>query len=123
MTPFAAFESDAPESLPSTLPPDARLPTDVDPPGGSELDHLAERVGQLSDAIHAEDGLIRRLFADAEKRAASRHEALLGALRDIGDEQLRTSEAVRQLGPEVERHRARLELLSPLSNGNGVDHG
>jgi len=87
----------------------------------SPLLDLADRFGELSDALHAPDGLVHRLFAGAETQAAERHKEVMTALRHLSDGLLDVSGRLAKLEPEAERHEARLTLLE--SNGNGADHG
>jgi hypothetical protein len=90
------------------------MPTErVDP-----LASLAERVGDLSDALHDPDGLVHRLFADAEKNAAARdkraearHAEAMAALRHITDNQLEVLARLDRLEPQVAEHDARLRLV------------
>lgn len=112
----------SPDAL--TLPPDAKVPADLADKrdterGGSELDHLSERVSALSDALHDPLGV-----------AARRHNSVMTALgalmkvtTDIADEQVKINDRLNRLEPTVADHTAALHLVKTRgSNGNGADH-
>lgn len=104
-----------------TLPPDARIPAELAPKhdtdrGGSELDHMAARLGELSDALHDPKGLVRRLFKTVEENAAARHAELMTALKHLANGQVDLSARLAKLEPTVERHDATLKLVH-LGNG------
>lgn len=104
----------------STLPPDAKVPTDLMPSAG-ELRDLTRRFGELSDALHDPEGLLHRLLAAMEEKAAERHRDVLAALATVANGQVDISGRLQKLEPEVERHDAKLKLVDFLSNGNGAD--
>jgi hypothetical protein len=102
LPPAAETHIPAPARVPTGL-----LPTDrIDP-----LASLAERVGDLSDALHDPDGLVHRLFAEAEQRAAERHREVMSALRHVIDNQVEGLARLDKLEPRVDEAEARLHLV------------
>lgn len=89
------------------------MPTErVDP-----IVSLAERVGDLSDALHAPDGPVRLAIADLAKkgakrelRAQRRHRQVMETLRTIANGVADLSARVSKLEPP-ETHAARLQLV------------
>lgn len=106
-----------PPAAESHIPGPARLPsfnpTDrVDP-----LVDLAERVGALSDALHAPDGPVHLLIgalstkgAKRELRAQRRHRQVMKTLATIANGVADLSQRVSNLEPP-ETHAARLRLV------------
>lgn len=102
-----------PPARETQIPSAAPLPRDTlraDP-----IASLSDRVGDLSDALHDPDGLIHRLFAAAEERAAARHCQLLQVLGHVSNQVVELTAIVNKLAPEQERQAAKLKLIqSPV---------
>lgn len=139
ITPFAAFESDSPPELPPTLPPDPKLPTDVDfvatdrAADPDPLISLTARVANLSDQLVLPEGLLHRLFKDSDRRSARRDRRIMKMLCRVLNNQVegldrisKLETSVDELKPKVETHEhtlAKLSLVHQNGNGNGADHG
>lgn len=138
ITPFAAFESDSPPELPSTLPPDPKLPTDVDfraieTERAVDPESIAARVANLSDQLLLPEGIVHRLFKDSDRRSARRDRRIMKMLCRVLNNQVegldrisKLETSVDELKPKVETHEhtlAKLSLVHQNGNGNGADHG
>jgi len=131
ITPYAAFESDAPQRERETLPPASETHIPGPARTGFEsartepidrIDDMGRRIGELSDALLQPDGLLARLIADLDKRNADRHAEVMKAHATVADQVLALTEQVAKLVPEVERHETALRIM-PWAAGNGADHG
>jgi hypothetical protein len=106
-----------PPSAESHIPGPARLPSlteRIDP-----IVSLTERVGDLSDALHAPDGPVHLLIsglaekgAKRELRAQRRHRQVMKTLAHIANELASLNQTVKQLVPEQQRHAALLQLVT-----------
>jgi hypothetical protein len=100
------------------IPGPAKLPSEfarTERP--SPVDDLARRFGDLSDALHDENGLVHRLFAELERKAAKReqraqrrHRQVMKLLTTIANGVADLSARVSKLEPP-ETHAARLSLV------------
>ena len=81
----------------------------------SPLDAVAERLGDLSDALHDPEGLVHRLLASieerAETRASERHRQLMETVGHISNQLVELTQVVAKLVPEQARHAAELKLI------------
>lgn len=108
-----------PPAAESRIPKPGRLPTGLLPTERVDpLTAIADRVGDLSDALHDPDGLLHRLIGDLvakgakrEDRAQRRHREVVRLLRHLTTEVVLLNQTVAKLVPEQARHAALLQLV------------
>jgi hypothetical protein len=108
-----------PPGAESHIPGPARMPTGLLTERIDPIANLADRVGDLSDALHSPDGPVHLLIADLaakgakrEDRAQRRHREVVRLLRHLTTEVVSLNQTVAKLVPEQARHAALLQLVA-----------
>lgn len=109
-----------PPAAETHIPKAGRVPTFSPTDRIDPIASLAERVGDLSDALHSEDGPVHLLIADLaakgakrEDRAQRRHRQVVRLLQHLTNEVSLLNQTVAKLVPEQARHAALLQLVAP----------
>jgi hypothetical protein len=131
---YTRLEAFEPKPQPDTVPPakESHLPGPPRMPSGlgraitepstDPLVDMANRLGMLSDAVLQPDGLVARMFAEAERVAKERHAQLVHALTTIADGVTELHARVTKLDSKVEANSDAIREFTKRADQRWVAH-